>query len=169
MNWGEIVFWVLSAGAIVSALLMVTRKSAVSSALSLVMTFCFLAGLYLTLQAQFLAIVQVAVYAGAIMVLVLFVIMLLNLKEERLTLGTDRKALIGTLGVIAIFAQIAAIIFANSNGLPPAISAKAAELGTVESVGMSLYSSFAFPFEMASVILIVSAVGAIVLAKKKLR
>src|SRR4051812_5039357 len=78
----EIIFWILSAGAIASALLMVTRKSAVPSALLLVLTFCFLAGLYLTLNAQFLAVVQVAVYAGAIMVLVVFVIMLLNLRGE---------------------------------------------------------------------------------------
>lgn len=76
----EIVFWILSGGAIVSALVMVTRRSAIPSALMLIVTFCFLAALYLTLDAQFLAVVQVAVYAGAIMVLVVFVIMLLNLR-----------------------------------------------------------------------------------------
>lgn len=148
---------------------MVTRKSAVPSALLLVLTFCFLAGLYLTLQAQFLAVVQVAVYAGAIMVLVLFVIMLLNLHEETFTITANRKTLIGVLGVIAILGQIAAIIFASDSYLPRTLPSQAAEFGTVESIGKLLYTNYAFPFEMASVVLIVSAVGAIVLAKKKLR
>ncbi|HET9136450.1 MAG TPA: NADH-quinone oxidoreductase subunit J [Candidatus Kapabacteria bacterium] len=164
----EILFWILSAGAIGSAILMVTRKSAVSSALSLVLTFCFLAALYLTLQAQFLAIVQVAVYAGAIMVLVLFVIMLLNLQQEIFSIGSNWKTTLGVLGVGAIAVQIIAIIMISKEKLPQAVSAKAAEFGTVESVGMLLYKSYAFPFEMASLVLIAAAVGAIVLAKKKL-
>ena len=169
MNWGEIVFWTLSAGAVISALFMITMKSAVSSALLLVVTFCFLAGIYLTLQAQFLAVVQVAVYAGAIMVLVLFVIMLLNLKEERFSLTANWKTLLGVLGVGAICAQVIAIILMSKDKLPQTISPKAPMQGTVESVGMMLYQTYAFPFEMASLVLITAAVGAIVLAKKKLQ
>ena len=164
----EIIFWILSAGAVGSALVMVTRKSAVSSALSLVMTFCFLAAIYLTLQAQFLAIVQVAVYAGAIMVLVLFVIMLLNLRQEVFSLSSNWKTMLGVLGVAAIAIQIVAVILIAREKLPQTISTNAAQLGTVESVGTMLYKSYAFPFEAASLILISAAVGAIVLAKKKL-
>ena len=148
---------------------MVTRKSAVPSALMLVVTFCFLAGMYLTLKAQFLAVVQVAVYAGAIMVLVIFVIMLLNLQQEQVSISSNWKKLLGVLGVGGILAQIIAVIMMASDKLPQSLSANAAELGTVESVGMTLYKSYAFPFEMASVVLIAAAVGAIVLAKKKLR
>jgi NADH-quinone oxidoreductase subunit J len=147
---------------------MVTRKSAISSALSLVLTFCFLAALYLTLQAQFLAIVQVAVYAGAIMVLVLFVIMLLNLQKEIFSLTSNWKTTLGVLGVGAIAVQIITIILLSKEKLPQTIDVRAAEFGTVESVGMVLYKSYAFPFEMASLVLISAAVGAIVLAKKKL-
>lgn len=168
MNYGEIIFWVLSAGAIGSALLMITRKSAVPSALLLVLTFCFLAGIYLTLSAQFLAVVQVAVYAGAIMVLVLFVIMLLNLQSEQFAFIGNWKSIIGVIAAFIILAQIISVIMASSEKLPQKISANALVNGTVESVGMALYKSYAFPFEMASIILISAAIGAIVLAKKKL-
>jgi NADH-quinone oxidoreductase subunit J len=164
----DIVFYILSAGAIASAILMITRKSAVPSALSLVLTFCFLAGIYLTLKAQFLAVIQVAVYAGAIMVLVLFVIMLLNLQKEVFTISSNWKTLIGVLGVCLILSQIASVIILSQQKFPHSLSDKAVEFGTVESVGTMLYQSYAFPFELASVVLIAAAVGAIVLAKKKL-
>lgn len=147
---------------------MVTRKSVIPSALMLIVTFCFLAALYLTLNAQFLAVVQVAVYAGAIMVLVVFVIMLLNIRNEQFSLTGNWKTVIGVLGVAGILAQIIGVIMMSTDKLPKTISTNAVELGTVESVGMKLYTSYAFPFEMASIILITAAVGAIVLAKKKL-
>ena len=168
MNIGEIIFWVLSTGAIGSALLMITRKSAVPSALLLVLTFCFLAGIYLTLSAQFLAVVQVAVYAGAIMVLVLFVIMLLNLQSEQMVLIGNWKSIVGVVAAFVILAQVISVIIASNDRLPGSISPNALANGTVESVGMALYKSYAFPFEMASIILISAAIGAIVLAKKKL-
>lgn len=147
---------------------MVTRKSAVPSALMLVLTFCFLAGLYLTLNAQFLAVVQVTVYAGAIMVLVVFVIMLLNIRSEKFQIAGNWKTVVGLLAVTGILAQIVAIMSVATNSLPKNLHAKAAELGTVESIGTQLYTNYAFPFEMASILLITAAVGAIVLAKKKL-
>jgi NADH-quinone oxidoreductase subunit J len=164
----EIIFWILSGGAIISALLMVTRKSAVPSALMLIVTFCFLAALYLTLNAQFLAVVQVAVYAGAIMVLVVFVIMLLNLRGEVFSITGNWKTAVGLLAVAGILTQMIAMFMMASDTLPKSLDSKAIELGTVESIGTKLYTSYAFPFEMASIILIAAAVGAIVLAKKKL-
>ncbi|SRR5579883_462744 len=168
MPLSEIAFYVLSAGAIIFALLTITRKSAVVSALMLVMTFCFLAGIYLTLSAQFLAVVQVAVYAGAIMVLVLFVIMLLNLESEDIRITSSWKSLVGVLVALGVLAQILAMIFMSEDKLPKTISASAAVLGTTESVGTTLYTAYSFPFEMASIILISAAVGAIILAKKRL-
>jgi NADH-quinone oxidoreductase subunit J len=164
----DIIFWILSSGAIISALLMVTRKSAIPSALMLIVTFCFLAALYLTLNAQFLAVVQVAVYAGAIMVLVVFVIMLLNLRGEIYSLTGNGKTLVGILAAGGILAQVIGVIVMASDKMPKQLHPQALELGTVESVGMKLYTSYAFPFEMASIVLITAAVGAIVLAKKKL-
>jgi NADH-quinone oxidoreductase subunit J len=168
MTWNAAIFWILSLGAVGSALGMVTRKSAVPSALLLVLTFCFLGGIYLTLNAQFLAVVQVAVYAGAIMVLVLFVIMLLNLKNELFSITTSWKTMIGVLAALGIMGQIIAVILLSRDRLPKAMSDKAIVLGTVESVGTALYTSYSFPFEMASIILIAAAIGAIVLAKKRL-
>lgn len=168
MGVEQIIFWILSAGAIVASIGMITRKSAVSSALLLVLTFCFLGGIYLTLNAQFLAVVQVAVYAGAIMVLVLFVIMLLNLKDQGFSLAGNWRTMVGLLAGVGIMAQIIAVIVSNSEKLPQAISDKALENGTVEAVGMALYQSYSFAFEMASIVLISAAVGAILLAKKRL-
>jgi len=164
---GEIVFWILSFGAVVSAIFCVTRKTAVVSALMLVLTFMFLSGLYLTLQAQFLAVVQVAVYAGAIMVLVLFVIMLLNLSAEEFHFRGNMKSVVGLVAAAGVLAQILAVIFSSKDRLPQALDANAGQLGTTASIGMALYSSYAFPFEMASIILISAAVGAIILAKKR--
>jgi NADH-quinone oxidoreductase subunit J len=168
MQLSEIAFYVLSAGAIFFALLTVTRRSAVVSALMLVMTFCFLAALYLTLSAQFLAVVQVAVYAGAIMVLVLFVIMLLNLESEDIRITKNWKSLVGILAALGVLAQILAMIFMSQDRFPKSISPNAAILGTTESIGRTLYTGYSFPFEMASLILISAAVGAIILAKKRL-
>src|SRR6476620_6261021 len=139
MPLSEIAFYVLSAGAILFGLLTVTRKSAVVSALMLVMTFCFLGAIYLTLQAQFLAVVQVAVYAGAIMVLVLFVIMLLNLESEEVRITSNWKAIVGLLAALGVLAQVMAMIFMSQDKLPQHISPNAAILGTTESVGMTLY------------------------------
>lgn len=168
MTLGQIAFYILSAGAIISAVLTITRKSAVVSALMLVLTFCFLAGIYLTLSAQFLAVVQVAVYAGAIMVLVLFVIMLLNLESEEIRISSNWKAMVGVLAALGVLAQVLGMIFIHQDKLPQTISPNAGELGTTESVGRLLYTSYSFPFEMASLILISAAVGAIILAKKRL-
>src|SRR5438046_1182389 len=100
MQLPDILFLFFSIGAVVFSLLMITRKSAVVAALMLVMTFCMLAGLYLTLNAPFLAVIQVAVYAGAIMVLVLFVIMLLNLQAETIRIRTSVKAMVGIAAAV---------------------------------------------------------------------
>ena len=168
MTLGEVAFYLLSAGAVLFALLTVTRRSAVVSALMLVLTFCFLAALYLTLSAQFLAVVQVAVYAGAIMVLVLFVIMLLNLQSEEIRLVGNWRGIIGLLAALGVVAQMIGMIFLSKDRIPQALNPNAVTLGTTESIGKLLYTSYSFPFEMASLILISAAVGAIVLAKKKL-
>ncbi len=168
MGIGEIIFWILSTGAVAFGLLCVTRKSAIMSAMMLVLTLICLSGLYLTLHAQFLAIVQIAVYAGAIMMLVLFVIMLLNLSPEDFKIGGNWKTVAGLLAAFGILAQLLAAIFMSHDKLPQTINQNASLLGTTESIGQTLYTSYSFPFEMASIILISAAVGAIILAKKRI-
>jgi NADH-quinone oxidoreductase subunit J len=165
-------FWILAIIATGSALMVVVARNPVRSALALVVTFLTIAVLYITLSAQFLAAVQVMVYAGAIMVLFLFVIMLLNLSapdalKER---GTIQRPIALALG--AMF--ITALIFSQALMAMPTFPARAeqiANLGTVQSIGLSLYNPnlpWLFPFEITSILLLIAVVGAIVLAKRKL-
>ena len=166
MNFELIVFLVLAAAAIASAILMITRKNPVTSALYLVFNFFIIAVLYLFLRAQFIAIIQITVYAGAIMVLFLFAIMLLNLGDDKLLkwkLNSGKS--IAALLAIALLVEILYFVmnFTSTSELSP----KADSMGTVEAIGKVLYSSYLFPFEITSILLLAAIVGAIFLAKKK--
>jgi NADH-quinone oxidoreductase subunit J len=152
-----------------SAIMVITRKSPVMSVLYLILNFFALAGIYLTLHAQFIAVIQIIVYAGAIMVLFLFVIMLLNLGDER-TLSDKvsiRKLAVIGLGV-GVLLELVYILGFSGAGFPAKNMEKAIEIGTVEGIGKQLFSTFLFPFEITSVILIAAIVGAVILAKRKL-
>ena len=168
MNF-EIIFFSLTAcTAVVSALFMITRRNPVASVLFLIVNFFCLAVLYLTLQAQFIAIIQILVYAGAIMVLFLFVIMLLNLGDEREmseTINYKKYVAIGIAG--AMFVEIIIGIVVPIKSGQHAVAPQAAQLGTVESIGKSLFTEYLFPFEITSFLLLAAMVGVIVLAKKK--
>ena len=161
-------FYVLSAVAIASALLMVTRRSPVISALYLILNFFCLAGLYLTLHAQFIAVIQIIVYAGAIMVLFVFVIMLLNLGDERkLREGLSYKKVVAVVLSAGLLTELIYILETSWSVLPSSQYDRATEIGTVEYIGHQLYSGYLFPFEVTSVLLLVAIVGAVVLAKRK--
>jgi NADH-quinone oxidoreductase subunit J len=162
------IFSLLAVGAIASAILMITRRSPVVSVLYLIVHFFLLATLYLTLQAQFIAIIQILVYAGAIMVLFLFVIMLLNLSDEqRLREKITNKTIVAALFAAAMFAQIAIVFVVGTSDGPQALAPNAAEIGSVESIGKALFTKFLFPFEVTSILLLAAIVGVVVLAKKK--
>ena len=157
--------------ALVTAIVTVSSKNPVVSAMSLVGHFLMLGGLYLTLQAQFLAIMQVLVYAGAIMVLVIFVIMLLNIGIEE---GSDtiahtklnlRKSVSYLLG-FAFVLQIGSIVLSNKV-LTTEMSQDALKNGTVGEIGMKLFTEYLYPFEMISLLLIVAVIGALILGKKR--
>lgn len=182
-SFGMIVFGLLSAVAIVSSLMMITRRNAVHSALWLVITFFQLAGLYVMLGAEFLAALQVLVYTGAILVLFLFVIMLLNLRETTgPTLGgvhTAQLVVAWPLGIILLLELITVILFSSQ---PQQVHIGDAYGGTnvvwstqqvvqvggnVQALGQTLYTNFLFPFEVASMILLLAVLGAIVLARKE--
>jgi NADH-quinone oxidoreductase subunit J len=162
-------FYFLGAVSVGSALLMVTRRSPVMSALYLILNFFALGGLYLSLHAQFIAFIQILVYAGAIMVLFVFVIMLLNLGDEKKLNErfSWKKTVGGGLSFGVLMELIFVFAYSNAN-LPPSQFQKATEIGTVEYIGMQLFTTFLFPFEVTSVLLLVAIVGAVVLAKKKL-
>jgi NADH-quinone oxidoreductase subunit J len=161
-------FYVFAALAIASAVMMITRKNAVSAAVCLILHFFCLSGLYLTLQAQLLSALQIIVYAGAIMVLVVFVIMLLNLGEDDKVQTKGR--LYGIAGIVLsgiLAVQLLAVTLAETgtaNELPP----KALVVGSVNELGRVLYTEYLFPFEAVSLLLLTAVVGAVILAKRKL-
>jgi NADH-quinone oxidoreductase subunit J len=159
---------VLAPLAVVSALGMVLNRNAVYSALLLVVNFFCLAGFYVLLEAQFVAAVQVIVYAGAIMVLFLFVLMLLGIGNEVVVKeqmrGQRPAAVLLTLGLlVAIVGALAAGVFDAA----PASLAQANEGGNVQAIGRLLFTRYTFAFETAGVLLTVAAVGALVLGKRQ--
>ena len=164
----SLVFFFLAAFALTTAVLMVVQRSPLVSAIYLVANFFALAALYLLLRAQLLAVLQVVVYTGAIMVLVVFVIMLLNLGDEprvntRVALRTWLTVVLGA----GFFAEIVIAVFGSSAGSAAALSPAAESLGTVESMGGAIFGKYLLPFEIASLILLAAILGAVVLAKRK--
>jgi len=158
-------FFVLSLLALVSAIVVVTHRNPVVAALALAFNLVAIAGFYFLLDAQFIALLQVIVYAGAIMVLILFVIMLLNLKQELggRPSGIVPRVLAPVLGLV--FAAILGRAFLSLRGGFPA---RAPGYGTVEAVGREMYTRFFYPFEVVSLLLVAAMVGAVLLAKRRL-
>jgi NADH-quinone oxidoreductase subunit J len=163
-----VVFIVLAPLAVVTALGMVLSRNAVYSALLLVVNFFCLAGFYVLLEAQFVAAVQVIVYAGAIMVLFLFVLMLLGIGNDEAVRETIRgqrpAAVLLTLGLLV---AIAGAVFAGVFDAEPVSLAVANEGGNTQAVGRILFTRYTFAFETAGVLLVVAAVGALVLGKRQ--
>ena len=163
-----ILFFVFAIIAAVSAILMITRSNPIISALFLILNFAALAGLYLLLNAQFIAVTQVIVYAGAIMVLFLFVIMLLKPEHEKL-FGIHPKIKIFAVVIAAlVFLQLVYMIFLSnpSSSADPSVAASV-KAGTIEEIGRELYTNYVLPFEAAGYLLLAATIGALVLAKKK--
>lgn len=144
-------------------------KNAVHSALFLVLNMVALAGVFLLLQAQFLAIIQILVYAGAIMVLFLFVIMMLNLDEESALFTKFRvKYFVVFLLGVAVLSQILYSIGGLTDMLPE-ISSEMNEIGTVEAIGDVMFTTYMLPFEMTAILLTAAVVGALVIAQQKIK
>jgi len=162
-------FLIVAAIAVISSLLVVTNKNPINSALSLIMTFFCLATLYVMLEAPFMAAIQVIVYAGAIMVLIVFVIMLLNIRSE----SGGRTAHARFMGVATglLLLVLTWYLLAKSSLLSvkgEIDSAMIAKVGHTELIGKSLFTDFLLPFEITSILLLAAIVGAVVLSKKKL-
>ena len=167
-NLDTIIFYILAAGAVFSAIMMITRRSPVSSALFLILNFFMVSGIYLSLKAQFIAIIQVLVYMGAIMVLFLFVIMLLNLKDEKMLKEKySYKKLSSVLLSILLFALLAFTVYFGFAGKYPQMSVNAERMGTAESLGAEMFTNYGLSIELAGLLLLAAIVGAAVLAKKK--
>jgi len=162
-----IAFYSLAAAILVLAVLVVTARNTVHSVLFLVLNFLAVAALYVMLQAPFLAVIQVLVYAGGIVVLYLFVVMLVSLKAKpEAHQDKNRQTWLGTGLAVAVLVELAAIMIWSV--WAPQAGHLAGGIGTVEHIGMTLYADYLIPFEVASMLLLVAMVGAIVLAKREL-
>jgi NADH-quinone oxidoreductase subunit J len=164
------IFLALAIIAVVSAVNILIQRHPIYGALSLILTFGALAGIYLQMQAEFIAVMQVVVYTGAIMVLFVFVIMLLNVgAEERSTERLRWVKLFAVPLAIVLIAELGLIVFRSftSEAIPvgtPSVNVTA----NTQLIGKLLYTQYALPFEVTSVLLLVAIVGAIVMAKKEL-
>jgi len=159
-----VLFYILATLAVVGGLLMVSLKNPLSGAFALILSLCSLAALFAMLHAEFLFILQILVYAGAIMVLIIFTIMLLNLKKEELQeapVGWIRLLLTATLCAVGAFGAIQ--VFGD---VVPANVEMTTDFGNIESVGRVMLSDFVYPFEVISLILLVAVVCVVLLAKR---
>jgi NADH-quinone oxidoreductase subunit J len=165
-----IAFYVISAFILIFAVLVISTKDTVHSVLFLVLDFLFVAALYVMLGAQFLAAIQVLVYAGGIVVLYLFVVMLVNLKRPpEAHEDPHRRTKLGFGLAAAVLFELGAITAFGYARPAPALAAPAIPVtGNTEEVGWLLYTSYLIPFEVASMLLLVAMIGAIVLAKREL-
>ena len=162
-------FAIITLVAIVSAILVITCKNPINSALSLVMTFFCLATYYVMLDAPFIAAVQVMVYAGAIMVLIVFTIMLLNIRVN----AAKKHSHMVVVGLIIGFFTLVNTVYllAKSHVAEPTGPYSAdiiKQLGHTELIGKEMFTNFLLPFEITSILLLVAIVGAVVIAKKKI-
>jgi len=160
----QVLFWILTVMAIGCALGVVLSRNPVNSVIFLILTFFAISGHYLLLNAQFLAIVNIIVYAGAIMVLFLFVIMLMNLNSDT---EPQKSWLVQLAGVVSggtlFLVIIAAISKAQLLGM---ISPEVSSIGLIKVLGMVLFKEYVLPFEISSVLFLSAMIGAIVIGKK---
>lgn len=168
-----VIFLILSIVAVAAGVGVIAQRSAMRSALFLLVNFCCLAGLYILLNAQFVAIMQVIVYAGAVVVLFLFVVMLLGAEKAEeasspagsVARRVQRSQWIGglVLGTLLLGTMVWSLILAGTGALPALLPTD-----NVRNLGIALLTDFVIPFELASLILLVAIISAVVLAKKRL-
>jgi NADH-quinone oxidoreductase subunit J len=166
MSLEIILFIVFAIICAVSSVLMITRSNPIISALFLILNFAALSGLYLLLHAQFIAVAQVIIYAGAIMVLFLFVIMLLRPEHEKLLAINPKLKILAFVLAFLVFTQLMYVIFMSGTSSSGDQNASI-KAGTIETIGMELFSKYILPVEAAGFLLLAATIGALVLAKKK--
>lgn len=159
-------FWVLSALTVTGALITITRKNLIGAVMALVATFFGLASIYALLAAHFLAAIQVLVYAGAIMVLFVFVVMVLNREEEEpWALRSPVLKAFGTGAVVYLLVRIGELLFFAKPALPQRAGPPPAEFGSVGTIAEYFFTKFLFPFEVVSILLLIAVIGAVVLTR----
>jgi NADH-quinone oxidoreductase subunit J len=165
----EILFWVFASILAVSALAMIMVKNPVHAAMLLVLCFFTSASIWLLIEAEFLAIVLILVYVGAVMVLFLFVVMMLDINIEEIRRGFTRYALLGGIVAGVVVFQLVSVVWARSLGLDVTAGAapQPADYSNTAELGKVLYTDYVYPFELAAVLLLIAIVAAISLTMRK--
>ena len=166
-----ILFWILAAGAVTASVLVIGQRNPMYSVLLLIVSFGALSGLYVLLGAPFVAAIQIIIYAGAIMVLFLFVVMLLNIRSEgppegaaRVLIGGAGPRRLGAVLSLGLIIELAWALQRLQGSSLPVGDAQAPT--TVHEIGITLFRDYAFAFEATSVLILIAMVGSIVLARK---
>ncbi len=162
----HIIFWFLTALALVSALMVLLSKNPVYSVLWLIAVFFAISGHYILLNAQFLAIVNMIVYAGAIMVLFLFVIMLMNLDKETEPQKDIWMKIAAVISGGCLLTQLVSLVKQATEMTGKTALLKTGSIGLIENLGKALFSDYVVPFEISSVLFLSAMVGAVVIGKK---
>jgi NADH-quinone oxidoreductase subunit J len=171
MSLEPILFYVFAAIAVVSAIFVITSKNVVHSAVSLAATLLSVAGIFLTLRAEFLAGVQVIVYVGGILVLFIFVIMLISVERSVHERQFNRQWTIGLITALLLIGELGLVLWRGGESLglpaPQPTQSVLGVSGNSQLVGETLYGKYLLPFEIASILLLVAIIGSVALAKKK--
>ena len=173
MAFDQLLFYVFATVAVVGALLVIAQKNPIYSVLAIIVSFFGLSGLYVLLEAPFVAVVQIIIYAGAIMVLFLFTVMLLNVPREDAS-EWDRThpyyrpwpMRIGALLAVAMIVQLL-WAFSRTPGMTESVAGQRPAVASVAELGRVLFTDYMFSFEVTSLLILVAMVGAVVLARKR--
>jgi len=166
-----ILFYIFAVMVLLGGILTITRRNAIHSAISLIVSLLGVAGLYLLQQAEFLFAVQVVLYVGGIMVLFLFVIMLVNLDQAAKERQFNRQWLVALIAVALVGAEVSYFIYRGGGSIHIAdvpVPGAPAGLGNTEIIADSMFGEYLLPFEIASIVLLVAVVGSVVMAKKRI-
>src|ERR1700722_8326697 len=167
MMLDSILFYFFAALAVGSAILMVTRRNAVHSAVFLISTLLATAGIFLQLQAEFLFVVQIILYVGGIMVLFVFVIMLVNLDVSMRLVQFNRQKWVAGVLALVLGAQVLFALWVGRGELRLPAPAVDVSPRNTEAIGQALFQHYMLPFEIASILLLVAMIGAVVMAKRR--
>lgn len=165
-----VLFYIFALMVLGGGILTITRRSAVHSAISLIVSLLGVAGLYLMQQAEFLFAVQIVLYIGGIMVLFLFVIMLVNLDQAAKERQFNRQWMVALIAVALVGAQVGYFIWKGKDAFriaDAALPAATPATGNTEAIANSLFTEYLLPFELVSVLLLVAVVGSVIMAKKR--
>jgi NADH-quinone oxidoreductase subunit J len=165
----EVLFWVFASILAISALAMITVRNPVHAALLLVLCFFTSASIWLLIEAEFLAVVLILVYVGAVMVLFLFVVMMLDINIEEVRARVTRYAFFGAIVAGVVVCEIVAVVWTGSLGteVDKVVAARPADYSNTAELGKQLYTEYVYPFELAAVLLLIAIVAAISLTMRK--